>query len=167
MRSPLPWPAPGRLLTVAALVVGVAIVGAATAMTDSYAWLAQLCPSALIVMSLLTGRYIGEERLALLAGAQPARPRLRGTHRLPSKRPDRVVPRGGCLLASFLAVRPPPQYAADRHRPAFQQTDSPARPVRASRASAANRVRTILREVTPSCHNARDCFCPPPPQRSS
>lgn len=115
IRSPWPWPAPGRRLTVAALGVGVAIVGAAAAMTDSYAWLAQLCPSALIVMSLLTGRYIGEERLGELAGRQSARPRPRGTHRLPSTRPDRLVPRGGCLIASFLAVRPPPPSAADRH----------------------------------------------------
>ncbi|MFP5380095.1 MAG: hypothetical protein ACLGHP_10190 [Vicinamibacteria bacterium] len=38
------WPATGGWLTVAAVVVSVAIIGAAAAMTDRYAWLAQLCP---------------------------------------------------------------------------------------------------------------------------
>ena len=68
-----------------------------------------LSPAIVLLASLLTGRYPGDERLARLAAAMRAR-RPRPRPALPTAPPRRRVPmpRGGRLVATSLAVRPPP-----------------------------------------------------------
>lgn len=70
-----------------------------------------LSPLLCLAVPLLGGAYIGEERLARLAAAVAARRRPRPARSavVPRVRraPLRVV-RGGRLLGSALAVRPPP-----------------------------------------------------------
>lgn len=97
------------------------VAGCADDITANLVGLAHLLPVLLAFLPLLTGRYIGEERLARLARSPSARPCPRAASTHPSGRPARAVPRGGCLIASFLAVRPPPlcgpaAIAADRAR---------------------------------------------------
>lgn len=75
-----------------------------------------LSPAIVLLASLLTGRYVGEERLYRLAAAvRPARPRRPRAARfaLPGRRQG-LMPRGGRLVATSLAVRPPPAVAAVR-----------------------------------------------------
>jgi hypothetical protein len=68
-----------------------------------------LSPAIVLLASLLTGRYIGEERLARLAAAFVApRRRPARTLRARARRCPRSLPRGGRLIAASLAVRPPP-----------------------------------------------------------
>lgn len=66
-------------------------------------------PVLLIALPLLAGRYVGEERLARLAGAfVPARRRAAGSLPTSARRLSQALPRGGRLIAASLAVRPPP-----------------------------------------------------------
>lgn len=65
-------------------------------------------PLLALLLPLLGGRYLGEERLVALVRSRvarrPVRPGL-------AHRPARValgLPRGGRLIATSLAVRPPP-----------------------------------------------------------
>jgi len=70
-----------------------------------------LSPAIVLLASLLSGRYVGEERLQRLAAAfRPHARRRRPPAAAPVRRPPRrlPVPRGGSLLAASLAVRPPP-----------------------------------------------------------
>ena len=96
-------------LTLAVVIVGAIVVGCIDVATGRCAGLAHLLPFALIVVPLLTGRYVGEQRLERLAGVRSttAQPRPTAT-RVPSRCPQRCVPRGGGLIACSLAVRPPP-----------------------------------------------------------
>ena len=66
-------------------------------------------PTLLFALPLLAGRYVGEEVLARLA-ASFVPPRRRASRAVPStaRRSPRALPRGGNLIASSLAVRPPP-----------------------------------------------------------
>lgn len=66
-------------------------------------------PLLLLALPLLAGRYVGEEALRRLARADggPRRPRSRSTTGM-ARRAVAIVPRGGALLATSLAVRPPP-----------------------------------------------------------
>jgi hypothetical protein len=69
-------------------------------------------PVLLFALPLLAGRYVGEERLARLAAAFVAKPRrARSCAAPPVRRSPRPLPRGGCLIAASLAVRPPPALA--------------------------------------------------------
>jgi hypothetical protein len=72
--------------------------------------LAYAAPVFLLAVPLLAGRYVGEDRLERLRERRARPSRLRPTAvALPAKR--RVVallPRGGRLIATALAVRPPP-----------------------------------------------------------
>jgi hypothetical protein len=68
-------------------------------------------PFLALIVPLLAGRYVGEEQIARLAAAwaprtHPAR-RIRGGA-VVRRAPRVLVPRGGRLLATSLAVRPPP-----------------------------------------------------------
>ena len=66
----------------------------------------------LICAPLTVGRYVGEEQLAELAKRSLRRP-VRRASRLPVPLSHlRVMQRGGRLVASSLAKRPPPATAA-------------------------------------------------------
>ena len=73
-------------------------------------------PALVLLLPLMAGRYVGEERLARLAArfverVRRAVPRL--IARLP-RAPRALVPRGGRLLACSLAERGPPAGLAAR-----------------------------------------------------
>lgn len=90
------------LLALGVLAVTHVIVG-----IDSDVLLA--LPALLFVLPLLAGRYVGEDRLARLAAAfVPTRSRATGATPTSARRGPRSLPRGGCLIAASLAVRPPP-----------------------------------------------------------
>jgi len=72
---------------------------------------------AIVVLSLLhTGHYVGERQLHRLADAwEQRRPARECARRDPlPRRPRALMPRGGRLVATSLAVRPPPLPAAVR-----------------------------------------------------
>jgi hypothetical protein len=75
-----------------------------------------LSPAIVLVAALLNGRYVGEEHLRRLAAA--FRPdRRRRPHAAPGPRIPRrraLMPRGGSLVATSLAERPPPHPLAVR-----------------------------------------------------
>lgn len=91
---------------------GAVAAAGADMVTGGCAGAAHLLPFVLVLIPLLAGRYLGEERLARLSGRVPARPRRRVARVCPSGRPALGIPRGGSLIASFLAVRPPPGCSA-------------------------------------------------------
>jgi len=66
-------------------------------------------PALVFALPLLAGRFVGEEQLARLAAAfsgHRRRPAAASARR--SRRAPRPLPRGGRLIATSLAVRPPP-----------------------------------------------------------
>ena len=75
-----------------------------------------LAPAIVLLASLLSGRYVGEERLRRLAAAfRPhRRRRLRPAATARAARPRARMPRGGCLVGTSMAVRPPPRPSAVR-----------------------------------------------------
>lgn len=93
------------LLGLAALTLAVTALALAGGHSDVLVGL----PALLFALPLLAGRYVGEERLARLAGMVPTASR-RAAGSLPTTacRELRVLPRGGRLIAASLAVRPPP-----------------------------------------------------------
>jgi hypothetical protein len=97
------------LFGLAALTLAVAALAHAGVSADVLLAL----PALLFALPLLAGRYVGEERLARLAAAFVA-PRRATAAPLPptARRSPRALPRGGRLIASSLAVRPPPAASA-------------------------------------------------------
>lgn len=74
--------------------------------------LAYAAPAIVVALPLLVGRYVGEEAIARLRERGARRPRGRpATAAMPRPRVVALVPRGGRLIASALAVRPPPATA--------------------------------------------------------
>ncbi len=68
-------------------------------------------PLLVMLLPLLAGRYVGEDRLARLAGTvrrRRRRPVVAVGLPASARRVVSFVPRGGRLIASSLAVRPPP-----------------------------------------------------------
>jgi hypothetical protein len=66
-------------------------------------------PALLLLLPLLAGRYVGEDRLARLAASfVPPRRRAGTPLAMRVRRARRTLPRGGRLIAASLAVRPPP-----------------------------------------------------------
>jgi len=99
----------GRLVlasAVVAILAGIAVHGTPAGLGVA---LLYLLPPVLLLLALAMRRYPGEQALLALMGhnhreRRPAK--IDGaTRRL---RPRAVVPRGGRLIASSLAVRPPP-----------------------------------------------------------
>jgi hypothetical protein len=91
-------------LVVAAWMVAQALTGAETG-------LLYLAPALVLALPLVLGRYLGEEQLAGLAG-RPRAPRARPRARISTPRDHvRVMHRGGRLVASAMAKRPPPAQA--------------------------------------------------------
>jgi hypothetical protein len=84
----------------------------AQALTGSETGLLCLAPALVLALPLILGRYPGEDKLAELAG--PSRtPTARGPARVAMPRSYvRVMQRGGRLVASAMAKRPPPLLAA-------------------------------------------------------
>jgi hypothetical protein len=86
----------------------------AEALTGSELGLLYLAPALVLALPLLLGRYVAEDRLVEFAGRSIARPRR---HALKLARPRsyaRVMQRGGRLVASAMAKRPPPAAALSR-----------------------------------------------------
>jgi hypothetical protein len=104
----------GRHLSV--LVVCAAAALTVLGLADATPILLYLAPCLLLALPLLAGRYLGEASIARLGSSRRSR-----THkRLPVRpRPAAVasvrpLPRGGLLVGSALAVRPPPFAVAPR-----------------------------------------------------
>jgi hypothetical protein len=88
-------------LLVAAWMVAEALTGADTG-------LLYLAPALVLACPLVLGRYVGEEQLWELARAAPAPPPRRPRGVTVPRSHVRVMQRGGRLVASSLAKRPPP-----------------------------------------------------------
>jgi hypothetical protein len=73
-----------------------------------------LVPALVLAVLLILGRYPGEKRLAELAGRAPAAPARRPARVSMPRSYVRVMQRGGRLVASAMAKRPPPRLAAVR-----------------------------------------------------
>jgi hypothetical protein len=84
---------------------------AAEALTDSRSGLLYLAPALVLALPLLLGRYVGEKQLVELAGRAPARPRRKVLRVASPRSYARVMQRGGRLVASGMAKRPPPRVA--------------------------------------------------------
>jgi hypothetical protein len=94
------------------LVLGVIFMalGVAVEFGDVSSDLLLISPLLCLAVPLLGGAYVGEERLARLARAVASRRRPRRASTAvpkPRRAPARVV-RGGRILGTALAVRPPP-----------------------------------------------------------
>ncbi len=106
-----------RWLHILLLVVAIAAFGLALYLPGMETGVLFLSPAIVLLASLLTGRYVGEDRLARLAAARrPPRRRLQARAPAPSAAANRraLMPRGGRLVATSLAVRPPPALLAVR-----------------------------------------------------
>ncbi|HEX5223816.1 MAG TPA: hypothetical protein VFW29_01685 [Solirubrobacteraceae bacterium] len=93
------------LIAAAALALGLSASGLLPGLTDA---LTYLLPPVLLLISLVGRRYPGERALLALIATRRRRGRERAHRRSFHPRPRAAVPRGGRLLASSLAVRPPP-----------------------------------------------------------
>ena len=102
-------PTTRSLLVVGALLAGVALLALAGAPAEAAAY---LLPAAVLAALLLLGGYPGERALLAIArrSASAARPGRPPRAALP-RAPQLLLPRGGRLLGSALAVRPPPRAA--------------------------------------------------------
>ena len=96
------------LLTFALLVAAWA---AAETLTGMQTDLLYLSPALALALPLALGRYVGEEQLAGLAARVPSRPRRRAAPVAGPRSCARVMQRGGRLVASGMAKRPPPAAA--------------------------------------------------------
>jgi hypothetical protein len=91
-------------LLVAAWMVAETLMG-------SHTGLLYLAPALTLAVPLILGRYVGEEQLAVLAGRARSRPRRRVAPVAGPRSCARVMERGGRLVASGMAKRPPPAAA--------------------------------------------------------
>lgn len=116
MMSPLLQTRRHRLLLAAgALFVGSLVVLAAmrTTPTSLVEALAYLLPALLLLAVLVTRRYPGERTLlSLTRRNRSCRSRVGAIGAKGGARPRALVARGGRLIASSLAVRPPPGFAS-------------------------------------------------------
>jgi len=91
------------------VAIAIAICGlvAAAGLHDGVLY---LLPALLLAGTFALGRYPGERALLALAvrHRHHARRRRARAPSAPARPAHREVPRGGLLIASFLAVRPPP-----------------------------------------------------------
>jgi hypothetical protein len=84
---------------------------AAEALTGFHSGLLYLAPALVLALPLLLGRYVGEEQLVELAARPPAATRRRALRVAGPRSYARVMQRGGRLVASGMAKRPPPRAA--------------------------------------------------------
>jgi hypothetical protein len=100
-------------LVVVALVASAAGWAILEALTGAQAGFLYLAPALLMVLPLVMGRYVGEDRIAALAGRSTRRvPRRRATRVCAPRSRRRVMWRGGQLVGRSLAKRPPPLIAS-------------------------------------------------------
>jgi hypothetical protein len=93
------------LISAAVALLALAAAGALPGIPDAVAY---LLPPALLLLALLAWRYPGERALlTLIADGRLERRSMSGGS-VARVRPRAMVPRGGGLIASSLAVRPPP-----------------------------------------------------------
>jgi hypothetical protein len=107
---------PSRRVHAALLVAAIAAFGLALALPGMETGVLFLSPAIILLASLLTGHYVGEHSLArFVAGFRPRRSRRRTPAAGgPERRLRARMPRGGRLVATSLAVRPPPLRPAAR-----------------------------------------------------
>jgi hypothetical protein len=102
-----------RILLLAAALAAFSVALSVPGLTVGVLFLS---PAIALVAALLNGRYVGEERLRRLAAAfRPSRrrrPQAAAVPRIPRRRA--LMPRGGSLVATSLAVRPPPRHLVVR-----------------------------------------------------
>jgi hypothetical protein len=99
-----PW------VPVVLLPVALAAFAAALVVPGLESGVLFLSPAIVMLALLLGGHYVGETQLQRLAAAwHQRRPRRDRVRRDPlPRRPRALMPRGGRLVATSLAVRPPP-----------------------------------------------------------
>jgi hypothetical protein len=103
---------PRRLLLLLSIAMVVVAWMVLEALTGVELGLLYLAPALVLGAPLVVGRYVGEDQLAELAERPTTRPARRAA-RLPLPRSHvRVMQRGGRLVATSLAKRPPPVNAA-------------------------------------------------------
>jgi hypothetical protein len=105
---------PGGHRRTAIALTALTVLGAALLHPGLAAGVLHLAPALVIVALLVLGHYVGERTIARIAGDRtPRRPRLHPV--APRLRPlARRLARGGDLLGTALAVRPPPARIAVR-----------------------------------------------------
>jgi hypothetical protein len=87
----------------------------AEALSGYESGLLYLAPALVLALPLLLGRYVGEDQLVELVGRAPAHPHRRRVMRSAGpRRCARAMLRGGRLVASGMAKRPPPPAALPR-----------------------------------------------------
>jgi hypothetical protein len=100
-----------RLILLSLALLVAAWMVAETAIGSHTGLLLYLAPALALVVPLMLGRYVGEEQLAGLAGRARSRPRRRMAPVAGPRSCARVMERGGRLVASGMAKRPPPAAA--------------------------------------------------------
>jgi hypothetical protein len=95
------------MVIAAAVAAGTALLAAAFGLEQLLAYAGPLLA---LLLPLLAGRFIGEERIARVAGRRRRGRRVPVAEAAPPTWHLRaaLVPRGGRLIARSLAVRPPP-----------------------------------------------------------
>jgi hypothetical protein len=93
------------LLLLCAIAITIAV---AQTVVGLGAGLLFLAPALVLALPLLAGRYLGAERLQLIAARRSPRRQGAPMAARPPHGFPRVLPRGGLLIAASLAVRPPP-----------------------------------------------------------
>jgi hypothetical protein len=103
---------PHRRLVLLSLATVVAVWMVLEALTGIETGLLYLAPALVLFAPLAVGRYLGENQLAELGDRSPTcRPRRARGLPLPASH-VRLMQRGGRLVATSLAKRPPPVAAA-------------------------------------------------------
>jgi hypothetical protein len=102
----------GRRLVVVWFALLVAAWTAFALFSGAETGLLYLAPALLLCAPLIFGRYVGEEQLAELANRSPRRPARRVSRLAVPRSHVRLMQRGGRLVASSLAKRPPPPATA-------------------------------------------------------
>lgn len=99
-----------RWLYISLLVVATGAFGLALYVPGMETGVLFVSPAIVLLASLLTGRYVGEGSIARLAAAVHPGRRRRARAATPASpaRGRALMPRGGRLVATSLAVRPPP-----------------------------------------------------------
>jgi hypothetical protein len=103
---------PRRRLVLLSFTLLVAALSVLAVLTGAETGLLYLAPALVLCVPLVLGRYVGEEQLAGLAGRSAPRTSRRPSRLRVPRSHVRVMQRGGRLVASSLAKRPPPMVAA-------------------------------------------------------